>query len=88
MSSIIVEQEVLSEPVAIKAWAEDRIVYVELTDGRIVGFPSGRFRLLKNATSEQLKKVEIRLDGYALRWEELDEDISVRGIILGNFQLK
>ena len=73
---------------AIKAWAEDRIVYVELTDGRIVGFPSGRFRLLKNATSEQLKKVEIRLDGYALRWEELDEDITVRGIILGNFQLK
>jgi hypothetical protein len=88
MSSISVEQEVISEPVAIKAWAEARIVYVELTDGRIVGFPAKRFKLLKDATDEQLKKVEIRLDGYALRWEELDEDITMRGIILGNFQLK
>ena len=88
MSFISAEQEVISEPVAIKAWAEDRIVYVELTDGRIVGFPAKRFKLLKDATSEQLKKVEIRLNGYALRWEELDEDITVRGIILGNFQLK
>jgi hypothetical protein len=26
------------EPVAIKAWAENRMVYLELTDGRITGF--------------------------------------------------
>jgi hypothetical protein len=26
-------------------------------------------------------------NGYALRWEELDEDISVGGIVAGNFQL-
>ncbi|NQU62695.1 MAG: DUF2442 domain-containing protein, partial [SAR324 cluster bacterium] len=26
-------------------------------------------------------------DGYALRWEELDEDITVPGVVAGNFQL-
>jgi hypothetical protein len=87
MSSIIVEKELLAEPIAIKAWAENRLIFIELIDGRTISFPSGRFSLLKNATGEQLKKVEIRLNGFALRWEELDEDITVRGIVLGNFQL-
>ena len=80
--------DIVSEPIAINAWAEKRMIYVQLTDGRVVGFPSARFKLLKDASEEQLAKVEIRLNGYALRWEELDEDITVLGIILGNFQLK
>jgi hypothetical protein len=42
---------------------------------------------LAKATDEQLKEVTIRLNGYALRWENLDEDITVKGIVAGNFQL-
>ncbi|MEX0780277.1 MAG: DUF2442 domain-containing protein [Balneolales bacterium] len=87
MSSTNVKQKLSTEPAAIRAWAEDRIIFVELTDGRIVGFPADRFKILKNATPEQLKKVKLRLNGYALRWEELDEDITVPGIIAGNFQI-
>jgi hypothetical protein len=60
---------------------------MELTDKRILGFPSDRFIILKSATDEEVKVVEIRLDGYALRWEKLDEDITVHGIVAGNFQL-
>jgi hypothetical protein len=60
---------------------------VELTDGRIIGFPADRFKILANATEEQLQEVTIRLDGYALRWESIDEDITVPGIVAGNFQL-
>ena len=45
------------------------------------------FYALKNATDKQLKEVKIRLNGYALRWESLDEDITVPGIVAGNFQL-
>jgi hypothetical protein len=63
------------------------MIFVELTDGRIIGFPADRFKILKNATDEQLKEVKIRLNGYALRWESLDEDITVPGIVAGNFQL-
>ncbi len=75
------------EPTAIKAWTEGRTIYIELTDGRIVGFPADRFKLLSKATDGQLKEVKIRLNGFALRWESLDEDITVPGIIAGNFQL-
>lgn len=75
------------EPVAIRAWAEERMIYVELSDGRIIGFPGDRFRILKQATNEQLAAVKLEVNGYALRWEELDEDITVSGIVAGRFQL-
>lgn len=65
------------EPAAVKAWAEKRTIYVELTDGRIIGFPADRFKLLASATDEQLQEVTLRLNGFALRWENLDEDITV-----------
>ncbi len=84
----IVTNNILSEPVAMDVWVKERVIYIHLTDGRIIGFPASRFKLLKDASLEQLNKVEIRLNGYALRWEELDEDLTVRGVLLGNFQLK
>ena len=68
-------------------WVEGRMVFLELSDGRIVGFPAGRFQRLKAASDEMLKKVTLELDGYALRWEELDEDITVPGVVAGHFQL-
>ena len=87
MKSTTIEKSVNLEPTAIRAWTEGRIIFIELTDGRIIGFPANRFRILKCATDEQLKEVTLRLDGYALRWESLDEDITVPGIVAGNFQL-
>ena len=75
------------EPAAIRVWTEGRTIYVELTDSRIVGFPADRFKLLSKATDDQLKEVKIRLNGFALRWESIDEDITVPGIVAGNFQL-
>jgi len=75
------------EPAALRVWTEKRTVFMELTDGRIFGFPADRFKILKQATDKQLKEVTLRLDGYALRWEKLDEDITVPGIVAGNFQL-
>lgn len=63
------------------------MVFLELSDGRIVGFPAGRFKRLKVASDDMLRKVRVELDGYALRWEELDEDITVPGVVAGRFQL-
>ena len=76
-----------TEPSAIKVWAEKRIIFIELTDGRIIGFPADRFKILSKANEHQLKEVALRLNGFALRWESLDEDITVPGIVAGNFQL-
>jgi len=75
------------EPAAVRAWAQKRTIFIELTDGRIVGFPADRFTILSQATDRQLKEVKVRLQGYALRWESLDEDITVPGIVAGHFQL-
>ena len=63
------------------------MIYLELTDGRIIAFPAARFQRLKAATDEQLKAVTVEVNGYALRWEELDEDITVPRVVAGNFQL-
>jgi len=87
MKSIKDNTVIQNEPVAINVFVKGRIIYVELIDGRIIGFPADRFKILKNATNNQLKEVKIRLNGFALRWENLDEDITVPGIVAGNFQL-
>ena len=75
------------DPRAVRAWTSNRMVFVELTDGRQVGFPAARFRLLSSASDDALNQVDLCLNGAALRWESLDEDISVRGIVEGRFQL-
>jgi hypothetical protein len=87
MNTIVDETPVAVEPAAVRAWVVGRTVFTELHDGRIVGFPANRFRRLAAATDEQLAKVRVEVNGYALRWEELDEDITVPGIVAGRFQL-
>ena len=87
MNTTTDEPQLNVEPAALRAWAEGRTIYVELHDGRIVGFPADRFRLLATATEEQLTRVQVEVNGYALRWEDLDEDITVPGIVAGHFQL-
>ena len=41
MSSIVVSKDVEVEPTAARVWVDGRIIFIELTDGRIIGFPAG-----------------------------------------------
>ena len=82
----IIESKISPVP-ALRVWVEKRFVYLELSDGRILGFPADRFVLLKKASDIQLKEVKLEVNGTALRWENLDEDLTVQGIIEGRFQL-
>ena len=63
------------------------MIYLRLSDERVFGFPAARFRRLKDATDAQLRAVTIEVGGHALRWEELDEDITVPGVVAGHFEL-
>lgn len=72
---------------ARRTWVEGREVFVELHDGRIVGFSADRFRRLKAATDADLRRVSLELGGAALRWEALDEDLTIRGVVAGRFEL-
>lgn len=87
MNSTTLDSKIETEVLALKAYAKDRMIFIELSDARILAFPADRFKILKKASNEQLKNVTIRLNGYALRWEELDEDITVKGVLEGRFQL-
>lgn len=72
--------------VATRVWVANRTVFMELTDGRQIGFPAARFHRLASASDAQLAEVRLRLNGSAMRWDSLDEDITVAGAALGRFQ--
>ncbi len=74
-------------PIAVRAWADADRICLELLDGRQISFPAHRFKLLADAPASALAQVKLRAAGTALRWDSLDEDISVRGIVEGRFQL-
>ena len=60
---------------------DEHTMWVELTDGRTLGVPLAWFPRLLNATLKQREAVEISRVG--LHWEEIDEDISIAGLLAG-----
>ena len=75
----------ITTPRAIRAWVTERKVWIELDDGREVGFPAEKFKRLRDADDELLAKVKIEARGKALRWDEIDEDVTVEGILAGRW---
>lgn len=61
---------------------DENSMWVELTDGRTIGVPLAWFPRLLHSTPEQRKRVELSPRG--LHWEELDEDISIDGLLAGH----
>lgn len=55
--------------------------WVDLSDGRVLGVPLSWFPILQEATPEQRQR--FYLSSRGLHWEELDEDISVEGLLVG-----
>ncbi|MFP3544826.1 DUF2442 domain-containing protein [Rhizobium sp. SIMBA_035] len=60
---------------------DENTMWVVLDDGRTLGVPLAWFPRLLSATTEQRTAVEISPMG--LHWDELDEDISIEGLIAG-----
>lgn len=60
---------------------DEHTMTVDLTDGRTVRVPLAWFPRLLRATPAQRAKVELSRVG--LHWEELDEDISIAGLLAG-----
>lgn len=62
--------------------SEDAIV-AELVDGRTISVPLAWSWRLSEATPEQRARWELIGDGEGIRWPEIDEDISVEGMLHG-----
>lgn len=58
-------------------------IIVDLMDGRTIACPLAFYPRLFNATPEQRQAWEKAGAGYAIHWEEIDEDLSTEGLLRG-----
>lgn len=59
------------------------VMRVVFADGRVLSVPLQWFPVLRHATPEQRQHYEIGGGGVSLHWPELDEDLSVAGLLAG-----
>jgi hypothetical protein len=62
----------------------DSTLEVHLSDGRTLSVPLEWFPRLASATPSQRDHYELMGDGSGIHWPDVDEDISVVGLLLGN----
>ena len=65
---------------------DDITTHVQLTDGRAVSVPLLWFPRRQAARPEQRLQGEIDGGGRGLHWDELDENLSVVGLLAGSDQ--
>lgn len=61
---------------------EDELI-VDLADGRRIATPLAWFPLLLHATAAQRQEWELLGDGEIIHWPQVDEDLSVAGLLRG-----
>ncbi len=68
---------------AEKIWFDDNNIWLELADGRQLAVPLAYFPRLLHADPKQREQYELSGGGTGIHWAEIDEDISVEGLLLG-----
>ena len=67
---------------ATDIWFSDDKLYVRLSDGRELGVPLEWYPKLLHANARQRSAWRLIGDGIGIHWEEIDEDVSVIGMLL------
>jgi Protein of unknown function (DUF2442) len=62
---------------------DDDMMHVRFADGRVLSVPLNWFPTLQRATPKELARYEIGGGGVSLHWPDLDEDLSVAGLMAG-----
>lgn len=57
---------------------------VDLSDGRTISVPLAWFPRLVHATLEERNNWRLIGKGQGIHWEDIDEDISIEGLLAGN----
>jgi Protein of unknown function (DUF2442) len=70
-----------TSPRATAVRFDDDSFWVDLEDGRTLGIPLAWYPRLLHGSAELRAKVSISPSG--MHWDELDEDISVAGLLAG-----
>ena len=79
MSTWVTEAEPRGQAVRLT----DNELIVDLKDGRTVSVPLAWFPRLLHATAEERQNWEFLGDGEGIHWPEIDEDLSVAGLLHG-----
>jgi hypothetical protein len=61
----------------------DVTLSVDLEDGRTIAVPIGWYPRLAHGRPEERENFQISGAGYGIHWPDLDEDIGVEGLMLG-----
>ena len=56
---------------------------VDLSDGRTISVPLAWFPRLLHSTPEERNNWRLIGKGHGIHWEEIDEDISIEGLLAG-----
>ena len=70
-------------PEAEKVTVTDNTLHIELSDGRAISVPLGWYPRLVHGTQAERDGLELIGGGQGIRWPDLDEDLSVEGLIAG-----
>jgi hypothetical protein len=62
---------------------DDVSMHVTFIDGRVLAVPLAWFPLLRDATPEQRANYQICGGGVSLHWPDVDEDLSIAGLMAG-----
>lgn len=73
----------VADPVAVAFRCDDENLWATLADGRQLGVPLAYFPRLLHATPAQRTRFEPSGGGRGIHWDELDEVISVSGLLAG-----
>lgn len=70
-------------PSAIGVEVSENTLSVDLNDGRTISVPVGWYPRLTHATPQERDDWKIIGGGQGIHWEDIDEDISVEGLLRG-----
>lgn len=70
---------------AKKAWYADGFIYVLLEDQKQLSFPVSLNQKLSQASEAQLKHLDLICNGTGIHWPDLDEDLSILGVLEGRY---
>lgn len=71
------------DPRAVNVMCDDDDLSVALADGRRITVPLAWFPRLPSATPEQRGSWELVGDGQGIHWPQIDEDLTVEGLLRG-----
>ena len=73
-----------NEPQALRLSFGEHRFDGELRDGRILSIPYTWFPRLIGTSTVLLNRYELSGEGEGIHWDDLDEDISIKGLLAGN----